>query len=144
MRRKGYQGYTLVELLAVMAVMIILAAVSEKVYFSFVEKAKVAELYEKGRLIRQAQILYELEDNGGEGWRFGDPELYYVMLKPNEKKSVLYPYVGEYVQDCIYFEVKMKKNAGGKYNLTGFEYETETHRLIWKDPDTINVVKKEN
>ena len=45
-KKRSCKGYTLVELMAVIAIMAALAAVSAGIYSGYVERAREAELYE--------------------------------------------------------------------------------------------------
>ena len=143
----GRKGYTLVELMTVLTILAVLAAVSTGWFYGFVETAKKAEFYQKARLIRQALILYELEDTGGEGWDLstaqGAEGLYKAMVIPNKKDSAIYPYVSDVTKDCIWFDMRLKK-MNTKYIISGFSYETEKYVIIWKDPNQIIVKEKES
>lgn len=145
MKGAGSRGYTLVELITVIAIMTVLVAASAKVYDSFVERVKTAELYEKARLVRQAMTVYEMDCTGGEGWdleNFNDPALYKLIVMPNRKSSGIYPYVSDITQDCINFEVRLTRRSNGKSTVSGFYYETKDYLIVYRDPDSIKVTKK--
>lgn len=139
------RGYTLVELITVIAIISVLVAASAEVYDSFVERAKTTELYEKARLIRHAMMVYEMDCTGGEGWdleNFNDPALYKLIVMPNRKSSGIYPYVSDITQDCTNFEVRLTRRPNGKSTVSGFYYETEDYLIVYRDPGSIKVTKK--
>ena len=53
-KKKDQGGYSLVELMVVIVIMVILASVSIGVYNGYVERAKSAVAYEKGHRIAEA------------------------------------------------------------------------------------------
>lgn len=139
------RGYTLVELITVIAIISVLVAASAGAYDSFAERAKTAKLYEKARLIRQAMMVYEMDCTGGEGWdleNFNDPALYKLIVMPNRKSSGIYPYVSDITQDCTNFEVRLTRRPNGKSTVSGFYYETEDYLIVYRDPGSIKVTKK--
>lgn len=139
-RRKGY---TLVELMVVIAIMAILAAVSVGVYTGYVERAREAEMYETARQIKQALSVCEAEYVGPDG---ADPKLFWTeafLKPPNHPKSILYPYVGEITKDCTEYSLKTaRENGSSGYYITGFTYKTEEYEVQWKKDSGITVKKR--
>lgn len=60
-KKKDQGGYSLVELMVVIVIMVILASVSIGVYNGYVERAKSAVVYEKGHRIAEALKICEAE-----------------------------------------------------------------------------------
>ena len=59
-KKRSCKGYTLVELMAVIAIMAALAAVSAGIYSGYVERAREAELYETAEQIKNAAVITAL------------------------------------------------------------------------------------
>ena len=55
-KKRSCKGYTLVELMAVIAIRAALAAVSAGIYSGYVERAREAELYETAEQIKNALL----------------------------------------------------------------------------------------
>ena len=60
-KKRSCKGYTLVELMAVIAIMAALAAVSAGIYSGYVERAREAELYETAEQIKNALAICEAQ-----------------------------------------------------------------------------------
>ena len=140
--RLGTKGYTLVELMVVITIMAILAAAGTGVYTGYIEKAKTAALIDKGHQIKEALMICEMEyiaENGVDPMMFWNDEF---LAMPNDPESILYPYVGEITDDCTGYTLKTTKNADGDPEITGFTYNTEEYRVVWKEDEGITVNKK--
>ena len=61
LEKPGHDGYSLVELMVVIVIMVILASVSIGVYNGYVNRAKSAVAYEKGHRIAEALKICEAE-----------------------------------------------------------------------------------
>lgn len=141
--RLGIKGYTLVELMVVITIMAILAAAGTGVYTGYIEKAKTAELLDKGRQIKEALLISEAEylaRNDADAMMFWNSEF---LEKPNDPDSILYPYVGEITDDCTGYTLKTEKDADGDPMISGFTYDTKEYRIIWKRDGDLTVTKKE-
>lgn len=141
-RRLGEKGYSLVELMVVLAIMAILAAVGTGVYTGYIEKAKTAALIDKGHQIKEALMICEMEyvaENGADAMMFWSDEF---LAMPNESESILYPYVGEITDDCTGYTLKTEKNEDGDPTIIGFTYNTADYRMIWNHIDGFTVNKK--
>lgn len=60
-KKRSCKGYTLVELMAVIAIMAALAAASAGIYSGYVERAREAELYETAEQIKNALAICEAQ-----------------------------------------------------------------------------------
>lgn len=136
------KGYTLVEMMAVITIMAILASAAAGVYKGYVEKAKTATLYDTARQIKEALLMCEVEYIAkGEL----NENIYWdeAFLKaPNHPDSILYPYVGEITEDCIGYTLKLGKDSDGEYQIKGFIYETDVYTVKWIRDEDITVTKK--
>ena len=142
-QRLGTKGYTLVELMVVITIMVILAAAGTGVYTGYIEKAKTAELINKGHQIKEALLISEAEYlamNEANAMMFWSNEF---LEKPNDPDSILYPYVGEITDDCTGYTLKTGKDSDGDPMITGFTYDTKEYRMIWKRDGELTVTKKE-
>lgn len=141
-KKRARKGYSLVELMVVITIMAILAAASIGIYTGYVERARKAALYETADQIKQALAVCEAEYASGDNkssrafWSEG------FLKPPNHPDSYLYPYVGETTKDCTDFSLKVGKDSGGTYHVTGFTYETEEYEVIWSAEDGITIEKK--
>lgn len=143
MKKLGRQGYSLVELMVVIAIMAILAAAGTGVYHGYVEKAKTASVLNTGHQIKEALMVCEAEYlavNDSDGKTFWSEEF---LAQPNDPDSVLYPYVGEATADCTGYTLKIGKGGDGIRQIIGFTYDTENYRVIWKRDGDMTVTKKE-
>ena len=142
-RRLGNKGYSLVELMVVIAIMAVLAATGTGIYTGYIEKAKEASLLETGHQVKEALLVCEAEYlavNGADAMMFWNEEF---LAKPNDPDSALYPYVGEITEDCTGFTLKTGKNGDGEPQIKGFTYDTAEYRIIWKRDGDMTVTKKE-
>ena len=105
MKRLDHGGYSLVELMVVIVIMVILASVSIGVYNGYVNRARSAVFYEKGHRIAEAFKICEAEHglSGEFDKREMAEEIGNIMKKPNDPDSPLYLYVGEDTDDCTDF-----------------------------------------
>lgn len=141
-RKNAKKGYTLVELMVVIAIMVILASAGSGIFRGYVDRARNAKAYEKAHLILQALKIVEAE-YGGEGGMEADVLTNEAFFKaPNQPSSVLYPYVGGDTEDCIKYHIRFHRTEEGKYRISGFTYETEEYILIWREPSEITVERK--
>lgn len=143
-KRKGVcrKGYTLVEMMVVITIMAILAAASVGIYTGYVERARQASLYETASQIRQALSICEAEYAGVDG---ADSSVYWTegfLKPPNHPSSYLYPYVGEMTKDCTDYSLKIGKEGGSAYQITGFTYKTEKYEVQWSKSSGITVKKR--
>lgn len=95
MKRLDHGGYSLVELMVVIVIMVILASVSIGVYNGYVNRARSAVFYEKGHRIAEAFKICEAEYglSGEFDKREMAEEIGNIMKKPNDPDSPLYLYV---------------------------------------------------
>lgn len=138
----GRNGYTLVELMAVIAIMAILATASAGVYTGYVERAREAKLYETAGQIVQALMVCETEYVAPDG---AAVQVFWsdAFLKPpNHPDSVLYPYVGDITEDCTGYSLKVSREDGGGYHITGFTYLTEEYEVRWRKEYGITITKR--
>ena len=134
-------GYSLVELMVVIVIMVILASVSIGVYNGYVDRAKSAVAYEKGHRIAEALMICEAEY--GLTGEISMSKLSEVsgslMKKPNDPDSLLYQYVGDDTDDCSDFTVSLKKLGGGKVEIQGFTYTAAQYEITWTNEDGVQV-----
>lgn len=141
-RKLGQKGYSLVELMVVIAIMTILAAASTSVYTGYIEKAKKTVLLNTGYQIKEALLVCEMDylaNNDYDSMMFWSKEF---LAMPNDPESVLYPYVGEATEDCTGYTLKLGKGKSGLQEIKGFTYETANYRLIWDRDGDMTVEKK--
>lgn len=141
-KKLGTKGYTLVELMVVVAIMAILAASATGIYTGYIEKAKTAALLSTGRQIKEALLICEAEymaksDSEDDSFYWNDG----FLKAPNHPDSVLYPYVGELTKDCTGYTLKIGKDDGKEY-IKGFVYETDSYTVKWVRDGDITVEKK--
>ena len=135
-------GYTLVELMVVIAIMAILAAAGSGIYRGYINKAKAAAMLNTGYQIKEALLICEAEYqiSGGNGsamyWSDG------FLKAPNHEDSVLYPYVGAVTADCVDYSVKIGKDSDGNQQIKGFTYETDEYVIKWIRGEEITVTKR--
>lgn len=114
MKRLDHGGYSLVELMVVIVIMVILASVSIGVYNGYVNRARSAVFYEKGHRIAEAFKICEAEHglSGEFDKREMAEEIGNIMKKPNDPDSPLYLYVGEDTKDADTDEFKETEKKG--------------------------------
>lgn len=143
-KKKDQGGYSLVELMVVIVIMVILASVSIGVYNGYVERAKSAVAYEKGHRIAEALNICEAEY--GLSGTISLDRLSEVsgdlMKKPNDPDSLLYEYVGEDTDDCTDFTVSLKKIDTASVEIQGFTYTADTYEITWTEDDGVEVTMK--
>lgn len=141
-RKLGNKGYTLVELMVVIAIMAILAATGTGIYKGYIEKAKSAALLNTGHQIKEALLICEAEyaasGNSGTSLYWNDE----FLKAPNHEDSILYPYVEEVTQDCTGYTLKIGKDSEGNQQIKGFIYETVEYEVRWIRGEEITVTKK--
>ena len=144
LKRMDRGGYSLVELMVVIVIMVILASVSIGVYNGYVERAKSAVAYDKGRRIAEALKICEAEY--GLSGTFSMDHLSAVsgdlMKKPNDPDSILFEYVGEDTDDCTDFTVSLKKIDTKMVEIQGFTYTADTYEITWTEDDGVEVTLK--
>ena len=123
LNKMDHGGYSLVELMVVVVIMVILASVSIGVYNGYVKRAKSAVAYEKGHI-----SISRLSEISGK-----------LMKKPNDPKSALYPYVGEDTDDCTDFTVSLKNLGDGKVKIQGFTYTSDSYEITWTNENGVQV-----
>ena len=144
-RGKGLnkKGYTLMELMVVIMIMVILTATGTGIYRGYVDKAKAAVHYDTARQIKDALLICEVEYMAkGEL----DASVYWddaFIKAPNHPDSILYPYVGESLEECEGYTLKLGKNESGDYQISGFCYESEGYMVEWERDGEITVEKIE-
>ena len=141
MKRLDHGGYSLVELMVVIVIMVILASVSIGVYNGYVNRARSAVFYEKGHRIAEAFKICEAEHglSGEFDKREMAEEIGNIMKKPNDPKSALYPYVGEDTDDCTDFTVSLKNLGDGKVKIQGFTYTSDSYEITWTNENGVQV-----
>ena len=89
MKRLDHGGYSLVELMVVIVIMVILASVSIGVYNGYVNRARSAVFYEKGHRIAEAFKICEAEHglSGEFDKREMAEEIGNIMKKPRSSES---------------------------------------------------------
>lgn len=143
-RKLDEKGYTLVELMVVIAIMAILAASGSGIYKGYIDKAKSAAMMNTGHQIKEALMICEAEYMAGGGdksamyWSDG------FLKAPNHEDSVLYPYVGELTKDCVDYSLKVGKDSNGDPQIKGFTYETAEYVVKWRLGEEITVTKQAN
>lgn len=145
----GRNGYTLVELIVVVAITVVLAASSAAVFHGYVERARKAELVGTVRQVRQALELYTAEHAGADGMmsfiKMADDLQWEDLSSP---KNALYPYVGEITGDCTKFVIECKTSPGDDFfdmrcRMINFKYETKDFSAVCDmEKNTITVTKK--
>ncbi len=134
-------GYSLVELMVVIAIMAILSAAGNGIYKGYIDKAKSATMLNTGHQIKEALLICEAEYLASGGDR---STMYWsddFLKAPNHEDSVLYPYVGEITGDCVDYTLKIGKDANGNQQIKGFTYETNEYVIQWKRGEEITVTK---
>ena len=141
MKRLDHGGYSLVELMVVIVIMVILASVSIGVYNGYVNRARSAVFYEKGHRIAEAFKICEAEHglSGEFDKREMAEEIGNIMKKPNDPDSPLYLYVGEDTDDCTDFTLSFKNTGDGKMEINGFTYTADTYEIRWTEDDGVKV-----
>lgn len=141
LKKLGRDGYSLVELMVVIVIMVILASVSIGVYNGYVNRAKSAVAYEKGHRIAEALKICEAEY--GLSGTISMSRLSEVsgnlMKNPSDPDSLLYPYVGEDAEDCTDFTVSLKNLGDGKVEIQGFTYTSDNYEITWTNDDGVQV-----
>ncbi len=141
-RKLDERGYSLVELMVVIAIMAILAATGSGIYKGYIDKAKSATMLNTGRQIKEALMICETEYviSGGNGSAmFWSDEF---LKAPNHEDSILYPYVGDITKDCIDYTLKTGKDSDGNPQIKGFTYETDEYVIKWRRGEEITVTKQ--
>ena len=135
------KGYSLIELMVVIAIMTILAAAGSGIYKGYIDKAKAATMLNTGRQIKEALMICETEyvANGGNGSAMFWSDAF--LKAPNHEDSILYPFVGEVTQDCVDYTLKTGKDSNGDPQIKGFIYETTEYVIKWKRGEEISVEK---
>lgn len=140
----GNKGYSLVELMVVIAIMAILAATGSGIYKGYIEKAKSAALLNTGHQIKEALMIceaeYQASGNSGASLYWNDQ----FLKAPNHEDSILYPYVGEVTKDCVGYTLKIGKDKDGNQQIKGFVYETDEYTVRWTRGDEITVTKRKD
>ena len=141
-RKLNENGYSLVELMVVVAIMAILAGTGTGIYKGYIEKAKTASMLHTGHQIKEALLICEAEymASGGNGSTMYWSDAF--LKAPNHEDSVLYPYVGELTEDCVDYSLKIGKDSNGDQQIKGFTYETDEYVIKWKRGEEITVTKK--
>lgn len=141
MKRLDHGGYSLVELMVVIVIMVILASVSIGGYNGYVNRARSAVFYEKGHRIAEAFKICEAEHglSGEFDKREMAEEIGNIMKKPNDPDSPLYLYVGEDTDDCTDFTLSFKNTGDGKMEINGFTYTADTYEIRWTEDDGVKV-----
>ena len=143
-KRLGRDGYSLVELMVVIVIMVILASVSIGVYNGYVKRAKSAVAYEKGHRIAEALEICQAEYGLTDGISISKLSEVSgkLMKKPNDPDSLLYQYVGEDTKDCEDFTVSLVSAGVGKLEVEGFTYTSDAYEITWNNDDGVQVTMK--
>jgi prepilin-type N-terminal cleavage/methylation domain-containing protein len=145
MKRLDHGGYSLVELMVVIVIMVILASVSIGVYNGYVNRARSAVFYDIKRLWvfdrEDGHKICEAEHglSGEFDKREMAEEIGNIMKKPNDPDSPLYLYVGEDTDDCTDFTLSFKNTGDGKMEINGFTYTADTYEIRWTEDDGVKV-----
>lgn len=139
---KEKSGYTLAELLVVVAIISVLVSISVPAYVKYVEKTKETVMYDKANQIKEALLLCEIEymEEGA-----FDESIFWndaFLKSPDDPRSALYPYVGSVIDDCVNYSVKWGEYDGDEYRIKGFIYETKDYTARWDRDQEIKVTKK--
>lgn len=137
-------GYSLVELMVVVVIMVILASVSIGVYSGYVNRAKSAVAYEKGHRIAEALKICEAEYGLSGEINMSTLSEFSgnLMMNPKDPESLLYPYIGEDSEDCTDFTVSLKNLGNGKVEINGYTYITDAYEITWTNEDGVKVTMK--
>ena len=130
MKRLDHGGYSLVELMVVIVIMVILASVSIGVYNGYVNRARSA-------VFKICEAEHGL--SGEFDKREMAEEIGNIMKKPNDPDSPLYLYVGEDTDDCTDFTLSFKNTGDGKMEINGFTYTADTYEIRWTEDDGVKV-----
>ena len=141
-RRLGDDGYSLMELMVVVAIMTVLTTASSGIYKGYIDKAKSSLMLNTGYQIKEALLICEAEYMATAD---SDDSLYWndAFLKaPNHEDSILYPYVGEVTKDCTDYTLKIGKDSNGNEQIKGFVYETDDYIIRWTRGNEIEITKQ--
>ena len=119
MKRLDHGGYSLVELMVVIVIMVILASVSIGVYNGYVNRARSAVFYEKGHRIAEAFKICEAE---------------YGLSGEFDKREM-----AEETDDCTDFTLSFKNTGNGKMEINGFTYTADTYEIRWTEDGGVKV-----
>ena len=136
------KGFSLIELMVVIAIMTILASTGSGIYKGYIDKAKTATMLNTGRQIKEALMICETEyvASGGNGSAMFWSDAF--LKAPNHEDSILYPFVGEATQDCVAYTLKTGKDSNGNPQIKGFTYETDEYVIKWRRGEEITVEKQ--